>query len=204
MRILNARFIKSAADRGGWPRAELPEVAFAGRSNVGKSSLINFLTNRKNLAKTSETPGKTQLVNFFSVDERFNLVDLPGYGYARGGGNAKRQFDELTRAFFGQLAGRGDPQGGPAGAPWLAGALLLVDARHAGLESDLDAFAWLQGLGAPVTVVATKIDRLSRRAQAASRRAHIAALGVDVCPVSSRTGHGVRPALAALAGMLAR
>ena len=83
MRILNARFIKSAADRGGWPRAELPEVAFAGRSNVGKSSLINFLTNRKNLAKTSVTPGKTQLVNFFSVDERFNLVDLPGYGYAK-------------------------------------------------------------------------------------------------------------------------
>ena len=211
MKILDAQFVASLPAGGRLPTDCEATIALAGRSNVGKSSLINALTDYR-IARTGQRPGTTRLANLYALGvvrpgrkrTRVTLADLPGYGYARGGGNAKRQFDELTRAFFGQLAGRGDPQGGPAGTPWLAGALLLVDARHAGLESDLDAFAWIQGLGAPVTVVATKIDRLSRRAQAASRRAHIAALGVDVCPVSSRTGHGVRPALAALAGMLAR
>ena len=209
MKILDAQFIASLPAGGRLPADCGATIALVGRSNVGKSSLINALTGHR-IARTGQKPGTTRLANLYALGvvrpgrkrTRVTLADLPGYGYARGGGNARRQFDELTRSFFSQLApAEGTDAPDP---PRLIGALLIVDARHAGLANDLEAFAWLQGLDAPVVVVTTKIDRLSRRAQAASRRAHIAALGVDVCPVSSRTGDGVRPALAALAGMLAR
>ena len=210
MKILASDFVTSVPADGHLPGDCGPTVALVGRSNVGKSSLINALAGQR-IARTGQKPGTTRLANLYALrvvgsgqkPKRVTLADLPGYGYARGGGNARRQFDELTRTFFGQLARRGGPDG-PSGAPWLVGALLIVDARHAGLANDLEAYAWLQDLGAPVTVVATKIDRLSRSAQAAARRAHAAALRIEVSPVSSRTGDGIRLALAALSGMLAR
>ena len=200
MKILDADFVTSVPAGGSLPGDCGATIALIGRSNVGKSSLINALTGR-HIARTGQKPGTTRLANLYALSVfgprrkrmRVTLADLPGYGYARGGRNTRHQFDELTRTFFGQLAGRGSPEGGPPGAPWLAGALLLVDARHAGLESDLDAFAWLQGLGAPVTVVATKIDRLSRSELAVARKAHQAALGTPVVLASSRTGDGLRP-----------
>ena len=199
MKILDADFVTSVPAGGSLPGDCGATVTLIGRSNVGKSSLINALTSRR-IARTGQKPGTTRLANLYGLSVsgpgrkrmRVTLADLPGYGYARGGGNARIQFEKLTRTFFAQLVGRGGPEDGPPGAPWLAGALLLVDARHAGLESDLEAFAWLQGLGAPVTVVATKIDRLSRNELAIARRAHQAAMGRPVVLASSRTGDGLR------------
>ncbi|MYD70976.1 MAG: ribosome biogenesis GTP-binding protein YsxC [Acidobacteria bacterium] len=208
MKILDAAFVTSVPADGRLPPDCGPTVALVGRSNVGKSSLINTLTGRR-IARAGQKPGTTRLANLYALHtsepggkpQRVTLADLPGYGYARGGGNARRQFDELTRTFFSQLA-RPDTADRPVGTAWLAGALLVVDARHPGLDSDRDALAWLEDIGSPITVVATKIDRLSRSALAAARRAHPTALGVEVLPVSSRTGEGVRPVLAGLAAML--
>src|SRR6476620_11545805 len=105
---IDASFVTSAADASGFPRAQLPEVAVVGRSNVGKSSLINALV-RRQLARTSATPGKTRLANFFRVQRgtasAFHLVDLPGYGYARGGDASAQEFRRLTEAYFGRAAG---------------------------------------------------------------------------------------------------
>ena len=207
MKILEADFVTSVPAGGLVPTDCGPTVALIGRSNVGKSSLINALTGCR-IARIGQKPGTTRLANLYALrtarsgrkPERVTLADLPGYGYARGGGNARREFDELTRSFFSQVA-LTDRSVTPD-ASRLAGALLAVDARHAGLESDLEALAWLQRLGVPILVVATKLDRLSRSEQAAARRAHPTALGVEVFPVSSRTGDGIRPVRAGFAAML--
>jgi GTP-binding protein len=151
---VNAEFVTSAIDVAGFPKERLPELACVGRSNVGKSSVINALVGRK-VARTSAAPGKTRLANFYRVtpDGRptFHLVDLPGYGYARGGDAAAREFEALTGAYFEARAGT-----------CLAGVLLMVDSRHPGLESDRQAWNWLQHLGVASHVVATKVDKLSR------------------------------------------
>ncbi len=209
MKILDADFVTSVPVGGRLPADGGATITLVGRSNVGKSSLINALAGRR-IARTGQKPGTTRLANLYALrvarsarkPQRVTLADLPGYGYARGGGNARRQFDELTRSFFGQLAARDDAEERPA-TPWLAGAFLIVDARHAGLDNDLDALAWLRGLDAPVAVVMTKIDRMSRSAQATARRAHAAAMEVDVVPVSGRTGEGVGSALDAIGRMIA-
>jgi GTP-binding protein len=152
---ITAEFITSAAGPEGFSREGLPEVAMVGRSNVGKSTLINALV-RKSVARTSAAPGKTRLVNFYRVKAEgrpeFLLVDLPGYGYARGGGEAAREFGELTGAYFASRLATGR----------LVGAFQLVDARHPGLDSDRHAWAWLAEIGAPRHVVATKLDKLTR------------------------------------------
>ena len=148
-----AEFVTSAAGAGGFPRDRLPEIALVGRSNVGKSSLINALVGRS-LARTSAAPGKTRLANFFRVKRGayppLYLVDLPGYGYARGGDAAAREFNRLADAFFARAVEQ------PIGV------LLLVDSRHPGLESDLDAWAWARSLPCPGAVIGTKVDKLTR------------------------------------------
>ena len=194
-------FITSAVDVGGFPRDPMPEIAFAGRSNVGKSTLINALVGQK-VARTSAAPGKTRLANFFRVAREgaplFRLVDLPGYGYARGGEASKREFATITSAFFesrdrqrgpAPVAGRAERRGT---APFLAGVLLLVDSRHPGLSADAGAEGWLRQIGMNRVVVATKVDKLTRT----ERVRHVKELerlhDGPVLGVSAQTGEGLK------------
>jgi GTP-binding protein len=180
---IDAIFIRSAASARDFPRDGLPELAVVGRSNVGKSSLINALL-RQRLARTSAAPGKTRLANIFRVQRGakppFHLVDLPGYGYARGGEASARAFDELTRTYFGRegLDGR-------------VAALLLVDARHPGLQSDVEAWNWLRDTVARREIVATKIDKLARGERIRATRQLESAFETSVLPVSADTGEGL-------------
>jgi len=127
----------------------LPEVAFAGRSNVGKSSLINSLTNRKNLAKTSATPGKTQLVNFFAVDDRFNLVDLPGYGYAKVPLAERARWRPMIETYLEHRE-------------TLQGVVVLIDSRRGAREMDMHLLEWLAAVNLPACLALTKADKLKQ------------------------------------------
>jgi len=184
---VDASFVTSAADAGGFPRERLPELAIVGRSNVGKSSLINALL-RRQLARTSATPGKTRLANFFRVQRgtapAFHLVDLPGYGYARGGSASAREFQKLTNVYFERAR------------DVAIGVLLLVDSRHPGLESDLEAWQWLNS--SPVTagvagtsVVGTKVDKLTRAERTRHSREFESLFQTPVLLVSVQTGEGL-------------
>ena len=174
-----AQFVTSAAGADGFPRDRLPELAMVGRSNVGKSSLINALAGAA-VARTSAAAGKTRLANFyrFSREGRppFHLVDLPGYGYARGGDAARREFDALAAEYFGERS---------------SGVLFLVDSRHPDLDADQRAWAWLGRLGVTAQLVATKVDKLTQ----AERRRHLSELerrySGPVAPVSVLTGEGL-------------
>jgi len=150
-----ARFVTSAVNKAGFPSSGLPEVAFVGRSNVGKSSLLNRLAGQRGLAHVSRTPGRTRMVNFFEVAGRYRLVDLPGYGYARAPETLRAGWEDLVLAY---LTGRES----------LVLNLLLVDARRDPLPNDLKALGLLSSSGRPVVVVATKVDKL-KSSQAASR-----------------------------------
>ena len=167
------------------PHDHLAHVAFVGRSNVGKSSLINALVGAR-VARTSRAPGKTRLANVYRVARGtgtpFYLVDLPGYGYARGGPAAAREFDELTQAYFGRVRLQPDRQ--PA-------VLLLVDSRHAGLPSDIEAWRWLQAMVATSAVVATKVDKLARGERIRAMKKLESVFEDSVTPVSAATGEGL-------------
>lgn len=208
MKILDADFVTSMPAGGRLPADTGPVVAMVGRSNVGKSSLINALI-RRGLARAGAKPGTTRLVNLYAVRAvpapgrrvmRLTLADLPGYGFARGGTQARSDFEAIVRDFFEQ-APPGPATAFVSGAPHLAGAILLVDGRHAGLDSDLAAHGWLVEQGCASIAVTTKNDRLSRSAQARARREHEAALGRPVLPVSNKTGAGI-PAVRAAVGSL--
>jgi GTP-binding protein len=189
------RFMISAANLDQIPVSELPEVAFAGRSNVGKSSLLNALVSRKMLAKTSNTPGRTQLLNFFSLGERLILADLPGYGYAEAPKANVERWTRLVRAY---LRGR---------AP-LRRALLLIDARHGIKNIDRDIMAMLDEAAVSFQAVLTKSDKVrpgpleDRLAASARELARHTAAYPEVLATSARTSSGIaglRAALAALA-----
>jgi GTP-binding protein len=179
---VRSEFVTSAAGAEGFPNDGTPELAFVGRSNVGKSTLINALVRQK-LARTSAAPGKTRLANFYRVTPEgrpaFYLVDLPGYGYARGGEKSRDEFDALAMAYF----------EGPRES--FRGVLVLVDSRHPGLEADVRAWNWLDQMGVNRHVVATKVDKLTR----AERARHLSELGKlysgPVTPVSAQTGEGL-------------
>jgi GTP-binding protein len=179
-----AEFVTSAAGAEGLPKEGLPELAVVGRSNVGKSSLINALV-RKKLARTSAAPGKTRLANFYRVAAEprppFYLVDLPGFGYARGGDKAREEFDALAAEYFGSRVE--DPR--------FRGVFVLVDSRHPGLEADRQAWNWLCRLGVTRHAVATKVDKLTQ----SERRRHLVELerlySGPVTPVSAETGEGL-------------
>jgi len=172
---IEASFVTSATSAAGLPRDGLAEIALVGRSNVGKSSLINALA-RQRLARTSAAPGKTRLANVYRLARGnaapFYLVDLPGYGYARGGPTG---FDELVTAVFAR---------NPA-------ALLLVDVRHPGLESDRAAWDWVSAATADAAVVATKIDKLARGERIRAMGQHESVFDACVVPVSAVTGEGL-------------
>ncbi|MGE3512452.1 MAG: ribosome biogenesis GTP-binding protein YihA/YsxC [Vicinamibacterales bacterium] len=179
-----AEFVTSVVDATAIPTdRQLPEVALVGRSNVGKSSLINAMVRRR-LARTSAAPGKTRLINLYRVTVGNGaprlLVDLPGYGYARGGTAAAGEFQALTQSYFGRAAAHGQ-----------VGALLLVDARHPGLENDRAAWQWLQTVVQHPRVVATKIDKLPRGQRIRALRELESVFEDAVLPVSSVTGEGL-------------
>ena len=188
---ISAEFVTSAAGAGDFPRDRLPEVALVGRSNVGKSSLINALVRRK-VARTSAAPGKTRLANFYRVQRgtarALYLVDLPGYGYARGGDPAAREFNRLTEAYFARARGADLVRSAEAVD---IGVLLLVDTRHPGLESDLDAWGWLRSQPRPAAVVGTKVDKLTRAERVRHSRDLESLYDVPVLLTSAETGEGL-------------
>ena len=177
-----AEFVTSAVGAADFPREPLPEVAMVGRSNVGKSSLINALVRRK-LARTSAAPGKTRLLNVYRVRRGSTpplyLVDLPGYGYARAArpGTETADFRQLTEAYFSR--------------PGRRAVILLVDSRHPGLDADLDAWAWLQTQPCARAVAATKADKLTRAERTRHARELETLFERPVTLVSAHTGEGL-------------
>jgi len=190
---VSATFVKSAARPSDYPDDGLAELALVGRSNVGKSTLVNALTGIR-LARTSRAAGKTRLLNVYRVQDGsgrpFNLVDLPGYGYARGGQKSQEEFEVLTREYFESRTGAT----GTASRrrPSAFAVLLLVDGRHPGLASDARAHDWLAGLGVPLSVVATKMDKLTRAERSRAQHAFGRAFTAPVLPVSAATGEGLK------------
>ncbi len=165
MIIKSTEFIKSAAKPAHYPPADLPEIAFAGRSNVGKSSLINVLVNRKNLVRTSATPGRTQLINFFAVNGEFNLVDLPGYGYAKVPLAVKKEWGPMMEAY---LSSRST----------LRGVVLILDIRRTPVAEDRQMLDWLRAYGISPVLVVTKCDKVSKNEKARQAAVIARALGV--------------------------
>lgn len=185
--VRDVAFLGGQASPGGWrPPPELPEIAFSGRSNVGKSSLLNALVRRKALARVSQTPGKTREINFFRINHAFVLVDLPGYGYARVSKQVQAQWRPLIEDYLRH-------------SPHLRGVVQLIDARREPTADDLVMLDFLAELEVPTIVVLTKVDKLARRDVEARVEATTTVLGLDpdqVIPFSSVTRQG-RDALAA-------
>lgn len=181
MRISSAEFITSAVVPAQYPAGVEPEVAFVGRSNVGKSSLINTLLNRRGLAKTSSTPGKTRTINFFRVNGQLGFVDLPGYGYAKLSRAERAAWGPMMEQFF-RLRHQ------------LKGVVQLVDARHEPTADDRQTRAWLLHQQRPLLVVATKVDKIGRsqRPNHLKRIAEVLTLNetATLMPFSAQTGEG--------------
>ncbi|MDG1915080.1 MAG: ribosome biogenesis GTP-binding protein YihA/YsxC [Crocinitomix sp.] len=152
MRIKQAEFVISNTDLRLCPEPNMPEYAFIGRSNVGKSSLINVLTNNKSLAKISSKPGKTRLINHFLINKEWYLVDLPGYGYAKVNHNAREQFQKFISRYMTTREN-------------LTNVFVLVDSRHKPQEIDLDFMIWLGEHGVPFSMIFTKFDKLKKSEQ---------------------------------------
>lgn len=149
MEIKQSEFITSAVTKIQYPQDDKVEIAFVGRSNVGKSSLINSLTNRKGLAKVSGTPGKTRLINFFLINNSFYLVDLPGYGYAKVSKSEKENWGKIIETYL-------------LNRPQLRKVVLLVDARHKPSGDDILMYKWIKYYGHETIIVATKKDKLTK------------------------------------------
>lgn len=149
MKVTSAEFVKSAFQEKDWTNTKIPEIAFLGRSNVGKSSLINTLLGVRGLARTSNTPGRTQCLNFFLINKKFHFVDFPGYGYARVPKKMREDWGELAANYL-------------AKRTQLVLSILLVDSRHTPTNQDLQLSEWLKSYAKPCIVVATKADKLSK------------------------------------------
>ena len=149
MKVKNAELDRVAVKPDQYPCDGLPEIAFAGRSNVGKSSLFNTLVNRKKLARVSQSPGKTRTINFYVINDRFRIVDLPGYGYAKVSKSVSQQWGSMIEKY---LASRSE----------LVKVVQLVDSRHEPSKQDVQMYEWLKYYGMDGIVVATKSDKISR------------------------------------------
>jgi GTP-binding protein len=156
MKITSAQFVKSAVWPDQYPPATMPEIAFVGRSNVGKSSLINTIIGNKNLAKTSNTPGRTQLINFFAINETVSFVDLPGYGFAKVSRSVKKDWGEMIETYLRER-------------PSLAMVIMILDIRRDPSDDDLSLRDWLESYRIPYLYILTKADKLSNN-QANNRR----------------------------------
>lgn len=167
MIIKQARFITSLANYGPYPELGPPEIAICGKSNVGKSSLINRLTRHSKLAKISGTPGKTRLINLFAINDDFTLVDLPGYGFARVSKSEKLRWQDMIEGYFQKTV-------------LLRHVLHLVDIRHDPTNDDINMHRFLLETGIPYTVIATKADKISRAAR--MRHIHAVCRGLAVQP----------------------
>ena len=194
MKIHQVEYAGTIAKRGQEPPGDLPQVAFSGRSNVGKSSLINTLLRRtrKKIAHVSSTPGKTQALNFFRVDDRFFLVDLPGYGYARVPQATRNSWSSLIEWYLGESG-------------HVRGVVHLVDARHPPTKHDHRMVTYLGELRVPSVVVLTKMDKLKKGARAESIARALKDLQLDedqIVPFSSKTGEGREDLLEALDALL--
>jgi GTP-binding protein len=189
-----ARFVTSAAKPADFPPPTLPEVAVVGRSNVGKSSLINALVGQDGLARTSRTPGRTRLVNWFEIGSRppFFLVDLPGYGYAEVSQAVRETWRPLIEAYLEQRAS-------------LAGVLLLIDIRRNVQDEELDFVPWLAARKTPLVVALTKADKLpkNKRALEATRARQVLGVRRDPVCVSTLSGDGIEPLFRALVALAA-
>jgi GTP-binding protein len=187
VKVIEARFVTSAVDAEGVPRDGIPHIALVGRSNVGKSTLLNALAKRE-VARTSAAPGKTRLANLYRLQVEGGpggpgtwsvyLADLPGFGYARGGAASVAELANIARAYFDSDHA-------------IAGVLHLVDSRHPGLDADLDAARWLQSLDVERASIATKVDKLSRSERVKNLREFERQLGMATLPISAASGEGL-------------
>jgi GTP-binding protein len=192
--IRAVEFLGGMAQPGGWrPPMSLPEVAFLGRSNVGKSALLNRLVQRRAIARVSRTPGRTQEINFFRINDTFVLADLPGYGYARVSKERQAAWRPLIEGYLGNTA-------------VLRGAVQLLDVRHEPTGDDLAMLAFLAALETPALVVVTKIDKLARKTATDRVRALGDSLSLDesqLIAFSAITGEGRDELAAAVAALVA-
>ncbi len=194
LKIKKAEYIGSYVELKQLPPGNLPEIAIVGRSNVGKSSLINKTVNRKKLAKSSSTPGKTQTINYYLINDDMYLVDLPGYGYAKVSKVQRLNWQKMIEKYLSQRQ-------------QIKGVIMLFDIRHDPNENDIAMKAWLGQQGLPILVIATKADKISRGA----RPKHITAIRkalnmqADELPIcfSAETGEGVNEVLGALNEIMA-
>jgi len=193
--IRSLEFIGGMASASGWrPPTELPEIAFAGRSNVGKSSLLNRLVHRKKFARVSNTPGRTREVNFFKVNDSFLLVDLPGYGYARISKERRAEWRPLIESYL-------------KSTNQLRGVVQLLDSRHDPTPDDLQMLDYLGDIGVPTIIVLTKIDKLTAKERQRQRAQIAGAAGVDddqTIAFSATTGEGRNELAEAIEGLLAQ
>lgn len=177
----HAKFVTSAVDASGFPQTTMPEFAFVGRSNVGKSSMINALLNRKGLAKVGGTPGKTRTINFFDIDSKLHLVDLPGYGYASVSNDYKKNWAQTIEAYL-------------KNRKQLELILLLVDLRHPPTKDDQMMFQWIKTFSISFMILATKSDKITKTKMQEQKKMIADVLGIEaekIIPFSSTTKQGV-------------
>jgi GTP-binding protein len=190
MKVFSAEFIKSATKPSEYPAGTLPEIAIAGKSNVGKSSLINTLVNRKNLAKTSTQPGRTQTINFFRVNEKISLVDLPGYGFAKAPLEVRRAWKPMVETYLQTREA-------------IRLVILILDSRRGLAPEDSNLLDWLDYHGIPTLIVLTKADKLSQLERARQKKnlsSHPLLNKKTILLFSATTGEGKNE----LSGVIAR